>query len=60
MGWPAVIVNEMYNVKVYSGASKPAEQTQPSAPVMPTAPTTLAGANLVPQQGLDVRNKWSP
>lgn len=56
MGWPAVIVNEMYNVKAYLGVSKPVEQPQAVAPVMAVAaPTTLAAANLTPQQGLDVR-----
>jgi hypothetical protein len=55
MGWPAVIVNEMYNVKAYLGVAKPAEQPQTAAPIMPAAPTTLAATSLAPQQGLDVR-----
>lgn len=57
MGWPAVIVNEMYNVKAYLGTSKPADQPQTPAvvaPLMPTAPTTLAATSLAPQPGLDV------
>jgi nuclear RNA export factor len=57
MGWPAVIVNEMYNVKAYLGVAKPAEQPQTAAPIMPAAPTTLAATSLAPQQGLDVMQK---
>lgn len=56
MGWPAVIVNEMYNVKAYLGSSKPADQAQTTVPppMMPAVPTTLAATSLAPQPGLDV------